>query len=723
MNRASSSPPGVHGFAVIVAWRELAKRHARDKDAIAATWRAMGPEERESMLLEAVLGGDLPRHANDRPGNFNAFLTPEMNVKNLITGDNLLDMMWMRATTPIHDAYVADINLVREAARKYNFEPVAGNGVYQFLDEENWGRLLEIATHAPRNVRQNLLDMGKGYAMVTEADGKLVLERQWKIYPYLQILADDIMEHKRKLENPGAGPVKRKAADKATVVQSLQQLDLDKKGSDRKEKQKPKNKTTVQDVRSIASEQYKTIDDHLHLLREEPQYLANIAGQHYFFSAPDVAIPDEHGRPDSAQMMTGAYCNRVIKEAFGDTFEAYGNWKTINTLLSALEEKPVSDSPITKELWSLCSRELTRARLLFKRMLQADHKISTYFVRHGSSVHLKAPLVIRGKKDRHLELLIGIARMDASDPDPDVAIAEALKEIHQLEEEVPKFRENINDQVGAALGDVAVITALMVKLRSLVAIPKQPTVVFVKSLQERMSRLKEAWESVERDDYASPVSKLKDPGMAEAYYGILADECVKRLNVRLDRLFDDCIETALCRTIETMETMELQSLNRRCQIPWDPFVDAVGEKKPLPDSSAEKREKIKTRGTPAAEYLVQQNHLPSKKVNPTATEKIPISSNAAKTLKKLFSPAASQSSSGVPWSAFLAAMTNLGFSTEPLWGSVVRFKKTESEVINIHRPHPGDRFEGFSASRLRARLMRRFGWCAESFVVEKKKKQ
>jgi hypothetical protein len=161
-----------------------------------------------------------------------------------------------------------------------------------------------------------------------------------------------------------------------------------------------------------------------------------------------------------------------------------------------------------------------------------------------------------------------------------------------------------------------------------------------------------------------------------------------------------------------------QNLHRRCQIPWDPFIKSISENELPSGTPSEKHEKIKTRGKPAAEYLVKQTQQTSEHAKVTSNEKIPVSANAAKTLKKLFT--ASQSSSAVPWSAFLAAMTNMGFSTDPLWGSVVRFKKSDSEIINIHRPHPSDRFEGFAALRLRARLTKRFGWRADSFVVEKK---
>jgi hypothetical protein len=136
-----------------------------------------------------------------------------------------------------------------------------------------------------------------------------------------------------------------------------------------------------------------------------------------------------------------------------------------------------------------------------------------------------------------------------------------------------------------------------------------------------------------------------------------------------------------------------------------------------PPAASTKHEKTKTKGQPAAEYLLQKRKT-ANTTTPLPGEKISVSSNMSKTLKKLFS--SSTSASGVPWSAFLNIMTGLGFSIKPVGGSVYRFQHDAWGSINIHRPHPRDRFEGFAASRLRGSLKIRFGWTHDTFVVEKK---
>jgi hypothetical protein len=123
-----------------------------------------------------------------------------------------------------------------------------GTGLYRFMDEESYGQLLSFAPPAPKNTRDRLLTLGRGYAIIKEEEGKLVLNR---IYPLLQIMMDDIMEHERELSNPGVGAPLRKAVEKTTVVESLLKLQLDNKTPVRKQNPKVEVKASVQDLQSL----------------------------------------------------------------------------------------------------------------------------------------------------------------------------------------------------------------------------------------------------------------------------------------------------------------------------------------------------------------------------------------------------------------------------------------------------------------------------------------
>lgn len=73
-------------------------------------------------------------------------------------------------------------------------------------------------------------------------------------------------------------------------------------------------------------------------------------------------------------------------------------------------------------------------------------------------------------------------------------------------------------------------------------------------------------------------------------------------------------------------------------------------------------------------------------------------------------------------------MTNIGFTVEPVGGSIARFRPPEGlgaggsgyKPINLHRPHPTDKLEGWALFRLVSRLKRSFGWSADTFVTGKK---
>jgi hypothetical protein len=126
-----------------------------------------------------------------------------------------------------------------------------GTGLYRFMDEESYGQRFSFAPPAPKNTRDRLLTLGRGYAIIKEEEGKLVLNRQSRIYPLLQIMMDDIMEHERELSNPGVDAPLRKAVEKTTVVESLQKLQLDNKTPVRKQNPKVEVKASVQDLQSL----------------------------------------------------------------------------------------------------------------------------------------------------------------------------------------------------------------------------------------------------------------------------------------------------------------------------------------------------------------------------------------------------------------------------------------------------------------------------------------
>lgn len=418
----------------------------------------------------------------------------------------------------------------------------ASTRFYKFIDEEDWGLLIETTPLTTPKVLETLREMGNGVCFVEEGIGKLLLDRQSTIYMHLQVLLDDIMELKRQLENPDAVAPKRKMIGEC-ISEDLKTLGI----SNAHSPGLPSVSTstyTVSELAELANEQYDAVDDHVHLLRHEPQYLAEIAKQ-YYYSSPEFVV-DEKGQHDFV-IMHNAYNNRVVKRAFRDAYEARTTWKSITVLIAAID-KDTTKHPgnvVTKELWSLCCMELTRACAVFKQMLLADHKMERYFVRKGAFVTLKIPIEVIERKNAYQGLLIRIA---CTKP-PDTDIAKYLKEIYEFDKRSLGFRENISERAGPAFGDIEVITAFMARLRRVISLPKQATSnVFVKAIKEHVLHLESAIEQVNLDDFVAPLDNLKEPLAAQGCIDFLDNACIQS-----SYAFHETVGIALAQVLERLE--------------------------------------------------------------------------------------------------------------------------------------------------------------------------
>ncbi|KAA8912398.1 hypothetical protein FN846DRAFT_916659 [Sphaerosporella brunnea] len=96
-------------------------------------------------------------------------------------------------------------------------------------------------------------------------------------------------------------------------------------------------------------------------------------------------------------------------------------------------------------------------------------------------------------------------------------------------------------------------------------------------------------------------------------------------------------------------------------------------------------------------------------------EKIILPPNAMKNCKKLFNMSGS---SGIPFESFDTIMKTAGFRAEK-FGTALRYTRGPERGMIIHRPSSSDKFEGFSAVKLKLQLEGRLGWSASSFVAAK----
>ncbi|KAG4263863.1 hypothetical protein FPRO03_09139 [Fusarium proliferatum] len=110
--------------------------------------------------------------------------------------------------------------------------------------------------------------------------------------------------------------------------------------------------------------------------------------------------------------------------------------------------------------------------------------------------------------------------------------------------------------------------------------------------------------------------------------------------------------------------------------------------------------------------------LEHKEATKTA-QPVKVSSSTAGVFATLFNKTESRGS--VNWSSFEAAMSELGFSVLPRFGSVYTFRPSEDmdikRPVSIYRPHQSQ-IEGYLILILARRLNRAYGWSEDSFVTE-----
>lgn len=83
-------------------------------------------------------------------------------------------------------------------------------------------------------------------------------------------------------------------------------------------------------------------------------------------------------------------------------------------------------------------------------------------------------------------------------------------------------------------------------------------------------------------------------------------------------------------------------------------------------------------------------------------------------------PKGQQARGSVSWTAFQAAMVELGFTVIPKYGSAVTFEPTEAmslaKSVTVHRPHQA-KIEGHKLLMFASRLRTVYGWDEGTFKL------
>ncbi|KAB5577812.1 hypothetical protein GE09DRAFT_1214022 [Coniochaeta sp. 2T2.1] len=240
----------------------------------------------------------------------------------------------------------------------------------------------------------------------------------------------------------------------------------------------------------------------------------------------------------------------------------------------------------------------------------------------------------------------------------------------------------------------------------------------MKQLEEELDTLRDRFDI---RNIVYPISKLRNPGVAE--------EAITRMSEFIEEATGQTMASAYEQIIEDC-IKELHRRHYNLESAQPPSKDPFGSSSPSstaptrPKSQIQQKpEKAKMRPSkpPGNEFPeeqaedappapAQQNDTPPRvyRVRPATSD----------VFDALFDKSVAQPP--VHWADFVSAMVDLGFSVEPLYGSVFTFLPSAEmgmlQSFTTHRPH-GPKMEKYRVQSVARRLNRVYGWTRDTFEL------
>ncbi|KAI0569828.1 hypothetical protein Alg130_11478, partial [Pyrenophora tritici-repentis] len=186
------------------------------------------------------------------------------------------------------------------------------------------------------------------------------------------------------------------------------------------------------------------------------------------------------------------------------------------------------------------------------------------------------------------------------------------------------------------------------------------------ALNRKLGLLKDG---IDLGDYAIPINNLLEPGMAQSALKILDQFVVEKMGTNLGFLYQNLVE----RCVSGVQAQYEEQKAKACK-PQAEYKTPIA-----PEASAsdvqERKQKEKSRSTKPSIYEITPQATTDDE--PTQSKDMfKVKASTVEVFSSLFSRS-SAARSPVRWEAFVAAMTDLGFSIDPKVGSIYTFVPPE----------------------------------------------
>ena len=705
---------------------DLARKYKKHGAKLEEAWRSFDRNQRAKCIKAGAADGVVLKHSLDYSlGNVYKFI-PEWNLRDLTNenSDLLLDILKYRATSSLYEQFAEGVNggegdrdLIQRMVDTKGLRHVEDfKNCYTFFMDEEYGKSFRIMRDVPETLAGFAPAIQAGVCL-PQSTGELILQRQVTLMQSLNIIIEDILEEGSRTRNRNERP--KKNDDPASAA--ISKLSL-KDGP-------PPAKLSLSSLVDIARDQRDALEDNLALLSTEPTVLAHAVNL-AFFSRPEL-VADEKGRRLPAH--TDKYISGAFFDAVHNAVKGTAIWSYICRLLELLENHG-SDKTyraiLLQEISNVCHLEYTRAQSLFKRQVQTCGDGAKWFKRMSNAYDNvgNARVALKGnpdeltRSDPRLHYMLRLCQPETTAP----KAVDWIKKLSDLHEAHPMEREKLEEREADALADLIVITSFIQDLSPVISMPslsRKKGQMFVSRSQGLEAELNKLKNEIDLRDFVVPIDNLLEPGMADGALKALDQFVIEKAGTKLGFLYQDLVQDCLNDVCNQYEIVKAK-LEKKDEPPV-PLL-AVSTPEPVLEKRVEQRkQKEKTRPSPSSVYEITASATgkPSQDAQHKLETTTPVpqtfnvGSATAQVFSRLFTK--SEARGSVNWTAFEAAMADLGFSVTPKYGSVYTFSPPESmsikKPITVHRPHKS-RIEGYHIPIFARRLERTYGWGNETFV-------
>ena len=700
--------------------KDLHKDLVREYDNHAAVveqyWRSFDKKQRTDCIKAGLADGAILKHPLDPSLGVVYKIIPEINLRDITTeSEFLLVLLKHRATNTLLDQYMAGPNggpgdhaIMEHSMETRNLrlkDPVK-DGFTLFLDGDKYGRSFEIMRDAPE--AWAAVEMARRANLcVPQELGDLILQRQLYMLQTLNIVIEDILDigsTTRETKKPS-----RKFDKGATAALSKFIV------------QEPAKRMSLPDLTESAVDQKATLQEYLTLLSTEPVILAHAVNR-CFFSRPEL-LPDERGRVLPAH--TDKYISGAVLEVVYKAIKAAAIWNYIVRLLHLLASQPAVDkiykAIILQEISNVCHLEYSRAQALAKRNLQIAtgakwfKRISNVYNKAGEArVTMKGDPEVLRRSDPQLYYMARLCQ-----PETNVLKAtEWMMKLSDLYEAHPSELEKLEEREADSLSDLAIVTSFLQNLAPVISLPtlsRKKNQMFVARSQELDAEINELKPKIDLSDFVVPIDNLLEPGVATKTLSLLDNFIIDNAGTKMGFLYQDLVEECFVEMERQYESAKSETAqNNSAAITSFPLPAPQPREKRV----EQRKQKEKTRPSHPSVYEIV---APPPEAEPLEEEQptiFKVRASTAAAFQTLFAKGARGS---VSWTAFVSAMTDLGFSVQPKIGSIYTFSPPESmsvsKSLTLHRPHISE-IERYHATVYAIRLRRVYGWNAKTFEVD-----